>query len=146
MNDVDADRLQKIDRLRRTILGAIENSFDAAKIDQALGAGGARQMCNKNVFLHRTRRIAIDHGVFLGVQTPAVAGLGPVTSIWQPSGVAVIANRENFAIVRGRDHRPDVETRAGRTLRERVREVHINFTESRPLVALLLAHGVGECA
>jgi hypothetical protein len=103
----------------------VVDAFDVAQIDQALGTTGTGQMRDENVFFEETWTIAIDHGVFFGVQAAAVANFVAIALIWQSGRVSVVPDGKYFAKVGAGDHCTDLEPGAGGALRQQKSQAHV---------------------
>ena len=109
LHHLDASQLENIKRIAAPIVFHIGYLFDITQIDEALRTCRTREVRDKHQLIHRPRAVAIDHRVFFRVEAATVARLIAVASIRQAGSIAIIADGENLAVIRRRDHRAHFE-------------------------------------
>jgi ethanolamine utilization microcompartment shell protein EutL len=129
----DSDGFQQFHRILHAVVFAVENFFDVAQIDEALGAHHARQVSDENIFLNGPWSVAIDDGVFFRVQAAAVARFFTVAAVMKPAGVAVVAYSQDFAKIGARDDRANLKAMTSRSLSQCAREAQIDVFKTRSL-------------
>ncbi len=84
-------------------------------------------MSHEDEFFNKARTIAVDHSIFFGMETAAVAWFVTVAAIRQAGGVAVITNSQHLAKICAGHHCSNVQTFAGGTPRQAESQIHIYF-------------------
>lgn len=123
----NSHRREELKRSSVAIFTCIVNFADVPEVDQTLGAGGAWHVGDKDQLFNKTWAIAVDHSVFFGVETAAVAWLIPVAAIGKTCGVTVITHGQHLTKIRAGHDSPDMQTFAGGTPRQAESQIHINF-------------------
>ena len=126
MFDVNADLIKETNRILRAVVLCEENLFNSTQIDQPFGAGTAGKMSDKNMFLRGSGRVAIDHGIFFGVEAAAVASFVAITGVRKTSCISVVTDRQNLAVIGARDDRADIEAATRRALCKSMGKRHID--------------------
>ena len=111
------------------VIRAIKHFPDISEIDDPLGTHRAGEMGDEQYLLLPPRSVAVDNRVFLRVKTSAIALFFSIATVGQPGCVAVVADGENFAIVRGGDDGSHSKTTAGGPLGDGVGKIEIHLFE-----------------
>ena len=93
LKNFNAGGLKETNCIALSIVLREEDLFYVADVNQSFGTGGAGQVSHKNVLFHVARAVAVDSGVFFGMQTAAVTHLIAVTAIRQTGRVAVVTGK-----------------------------------------------------
>jgi len=109
---------QDFDRVSDSVVVAVVDLSHIAEVDQALGALDARQVRDEHDLLQKSRRVAVDDGVFLGMEAAAIAWLVPVAAIVLAVGYNGNATGLHFPKIRGRNDGTHGEPMARRPMRE----------------------------
>lgn len=120
---------EQSERITGAVIRSIEDFAHIAKIDQSFGTWSTRQVGDEDIFVDVPRAVTIDDGVFLGMQTAAVAGLIAIAAIREPAGVAVIPDGEYFTEIGAGDYRADFESLACSTTGQTFRKLKIDLFE-----------------
>lgn len=108
--------MEKADRISNSIRRLVVHLADVAQINETLRTLDAWEMGDEHDLLDVPRTVAVHAGIILGVKASALSWLIAVAVVLETRGIAVVSDREHLTKVDTRDHRPNVESSASRSL------------------------------